>query len=204
MEIQGAGIQGGYFATATTAEAKKAEEAKEAKKAEEAKQQVEAAKKADAFAKSKESASVTYEVPKKLSVDQKRLIEDQRTASFQNMIKDMMGTQARLADKKGNSAVSMATIIGFAGTSDPLKAAASIAPGGEYSVDAVATRIFDMAKSLSGGDSSKISLLRDAVKKGFEAAGAELGGKLPSISTETYNEVMKRFDDWENEGTSKA
>ena len=59
----------------------------------------------------------------------------------------------------------------------------------------------DMAKALSGGDPSKIETLRKAVEKGFKAAGVELGGKLPSISQQTYTEVMKRFDDWANESS---
>ncbi|MDF2948837.1 MAG: uncharacterized protein K0R07_858, partial [Sedimentibacter sp.] len=72
---------------------------------------------------------------------------------------------------------------------------------GEYSVDAVATRIMDMAKALSGSDKSKIPLLKDAVKKGFEAAGLELNGGagLPEICNKTYDEIMKRFDEWEKE-----
>ena len=77
------------------------------------------------------------------------------------------------------------------------KAAAAIAPGGEYSVDAVAGRILDMAKALAGGDESKIAELRQAVEKGFEAAGVELGGELPGICQDTYNQVMKGFDEWE-------
>lgn len=84
---------------------------------------------------------------------------------------------------------------------DSEKAAQAIADGGEYSIDAVATRIMDMAKALSGGDKSKLSLLRDAVIKGFEAAGMELNGGagLPEISYKTYDEIMKHFDEWEKE-----
>ncbi len=84
---------------------------------------------------------------------------------------------------------------------DSQKAAAAIAEGGEYSVDAVATRIMDMAKALAGGDKSKISLLRDSVIKGFEAAGLEFNGGagLPEICRQTFDEVMKRFDEWEKE-----
>lgn len=200
MSVQGIGVQNNYY-TAATAEAKKTEEAK---KAEELKQQEEAVKQGDKFVKSQEETSVTYEVPKRLKAEQRQQIDDQRTASFQTMLKDMLGRQAGIANAtENNGAVSMATIMGFAGTSDPTKAAASIAPGGEYSVDAVATRILDMAKSLAGGDESKIATLRKAVEKGFKAAGVELGGKLPSISTDTYNEVMKRFDAWEK-GTDTA
>lgn len=84
------------------------------------------------------------------------------------------------------------------------QAAKSLEPGGEHSVDAVAGRIMDMAKALSGGDPSKIDKLQNAVIKGFKAAGVELGGKLPDISNQTYNEVMKRFDDWKNEANKST
>jgi len=58
----------------------------------------------------------------------------------------------------------------------------------------------DMAKALSNGDDSKIGLLRDAVKNGFDAAGYEFDSKngLPDICNKTYDEIMKRFDEWEN------
>lgn len=82
---------------------------------------------------------------------------------------------------------------------DSMKAAASISEGGEYSVEAVATRILDMAKALSGGDASKIPELRSAVEEGFRAAGMELGGSLPEICQDTYMQVMKSFDEWEKE-----
>ena len=58
-----------------------------------------------------------------------------------------------------------------------------------------------MAMALSGGDESKIALLRNAVEKGFEAAGGLMGSNKPSITQDTYNEVSKRFDYWEEHGT---
>ena len=70
-----------------------------------------------------------------------------------------------------------------------------IAPGGEWSPEVVAGNILDMAKALSGGDASKINLLKDAVKKGFAEAEKAWGGKLPSITDETYDLVMKGFDE---------
>ncbi len=81
------------------------------------------------------------------------------------------------------------------------KAAESIADGGEFSVDAVATRIMDMAMALSNGDKTKIGLLKDAVIQGFKKAGLEFndGKGLPEICNKTYDEVMKRFEKWENE-----
>lgn len=74
----------------------------------------------------------------------------------------------------------------------------------EWGVDAVAGRILDFAKSLAGGDPSKIDMLRDAVKKGFEAAGAAWGDELPGISKRTYEKVMQGFDDWEREFETAA
>ena len=142
------------------------------------------------------SKPVTY--GKKLSAAQLQSAETQRMESFQQMLKSMIVKQG----EKSNL-----TLFGMdlnVTPADSQRAAAAIAEGGEYSVDAVATRILDMAKALSGGDMSKLSELRSAVEKGFKAAGMEMGGKLPSICNDTYNEVMKRFDEWEKEGKAGA
>ncbi len=72
-----------------------------------------------------------------------------------------------------------------------------IAEGGYYSVEKTAERILGFAKAISGGDPSKIPALKKAVEKGFEAAEKAWGGKLPQISQDTYDTVMKGFDEWE-------
>ena len=79
------------------------------------------------------------------------------------------------------------------------KAKESIADGGEYSVDSVATNIINMAKALSGGDSSKITELKEGFLKGFKEAEKAWGGELPDICKKTYDEVLSRFDEWENQ-----
>lgn len=131
------------------------------------------------------------------SIEINKLIEDN-----EKRINDFKETIRKMIVKQGET--SNLTLFGQklnVTVEDSQKAAAAIAEGGEYSVDAVATRIMDMAKALSNGDKSKIPLLRDAVKKGFEAAGLEFndGAGLPDISNQTYDEIMKRFDEWENE-----
>ena len=83
-------------------------------------------------------------------------------------------------------------------------AAKAIAPGGAWSVDAVATRVFDLASAIAGDDPEKLSQMRAAVEKGFEQAGMTWKdstgqSKLPDISTQTYNEIMSRFDNRANE-----
>lgn len=126
-----------------------------------------------------------------------KLIEDN-----ERRINDFKESIRKMITKQGET--SNLTLFGknlTVSVEDSQKAAQSIAPGGEFSVDAVATRIMDMAFALSGGDKSKISLLRNAVAKGFEAAGLEFnnGSGLPEICNQTYDEVMKRFDEWEKE-----
>ncbi len=56
----------------------------------------------------------------------------------------------------------------------------------------------NMAKALSGGDTSKIGELKEGFLKGFKEAEKAWGGELPDISKKTYDEVLKRFDEWEN------
>ena len=126
----------------------------------------------------------------KLVVDNEKRISD-----FKELIRKMVAKQG----EKSNL-----TLMGQklnVSVEDSQKAQTAIAEGGEYSVDAVAGRIMDMAKALCGGDKSKIPVLRKAVQEGFKSAGLEFndGAGLPDICNKTYDEIMKRFDDWEKE-----
>ena len=85
-----------------------------------------------------------------------------------------------------------------------LAAQKEIEEGGYYSVENTAARILDFAVALSGGDPSKISLLKDAVEKGMKMAEDSWGDKLPEISYQTFDAVMKGFDEWEAAGSASA
>ena len=92
---------------------------------------------------------------------------------------------------------------------NPEDAAKAIAPGGAWSVDAVSTRVFDLASAIAGNDPEKLSQMRAAVEEGFKQAGMawnKMTGQdnMPEISKQTYNEIMSRFDNRANElnGTS--
>ena len=152
----------------------------------------------DSFVKSVNVTSVTYSAPKKLTAKQIEEIKNQHTESMKNMVAQMLGKQAKIADKASGQ-FDIFEILGADAT--PETAAAAIAEDGEWGVDAVATRLVDMAISLSGGDSSKAAMLREAVEKGFEAAGLEIGSELPQICKDTFDETMKRFDYWEQNGS---
>ena len=188
MNIGNVGLSGARY-TAAMATAAQAEEAVSNQQENAA---AESTVNRDTFERTQPEQSVTYSKNKlnKAQADQLMAAEENRTQSFMNMLKSMIVKQGQQSNL---------TLFGmdlFVTPEQSAKAAASIAEGGEYSVDAVAGRIMDMAKALSGGDASKIEELREAVEKGFKAAGVELGGKLPSISQQTHTEVMKRFDEW--------
>lgn len=156
--------------------------------------EVEAKKNQDAYVSSDSNKKVddlTYKNPKKLSAEELKTISDQRMASFKNMLSTMLGKQVTTLNKSLFEGISITK-------EEQEAAAAAIAPGGMWSPEVVAGNILDMAKALSGGDPSKISVLKDAVNKGFAEAEKEWGGKLPSITDETYDLVMKGFDKWEN------
>lgn len=76
----------------------------------------------------------------------------------------------------------------------------AISEGGYFSVEETANRLLEFAKALAGDDPEQAEKMRSAVQKGFKEAEKVWGGKLPEISSKTYDAVMKKFDDWANEG----
>jgi hypothetical protein len=80
------------------------------------------------------------------------------------------------------------------------KAKAAIADDGEFGVEQVASRILDFAKAAIGDDPAKLDAVRAAVQDGFDQAAKIMGGALPDISQKTYEAIMARFDQWQNEG----
>lgn len=75
----------------------------------------------------------------------------------------------------------------------------AISDDGEFGVKAVSDRLVDFAISVSGGDKTKFSELKTAIKNGFAAARETLGGYLPDICLDTYNETMRKLEAWANE-----
>lgn len=141
---------------------------------------------------------------KGLSADELKAIQEQQMASFNNMLASMLKSQGgfqNIATGKNlqitKDLFSQLNIT----PADSAKAAQAISEDGEWGVNAVATRIMDMAVALSGGNTEKLSVLRDAVEKGFAAAEKQWGGKLPSITQDTHKEIDNRFDYWEKYGT---
>lgn len=72
----------------------------------------------------------------------------------------------------------------------------AISEDGEWGVKAVSDRLVAFAKAIFGNDKSKLAELKDAIAQGFKEAEKAFGGKLPDISYETYNETMRKLDEW--------
>ncbi len=155
--------------------------------------------KTDTFTKSEPQENITYEPPKKLTAEQVDALKRQVEESMQNLAKQMLGQQYKIA-KTANGKVDFAALAKDLGIgTTPEAAAEAISENGNWGVNAVSTRIIDMAVNLSGGDMSKISMLREAVQKGFAQVGKL--EDLPGVCQQTYDEVMKRFDYLEQNGT---
>lgn len=87
-------------------------------------------------------------------------------------------------------------------TEDVEAATQAVSEDGEFGVKAVSDRLVDFAISISGGDKSKLSELISAIDEGFAAAKQALGGELPEISQKTYDETMRKLNEWANETDS--
>lgn len=159
------------------------------------------AAKTDTYEKSRETNTEKYTEPKRLTAEQLKKLQEQQTASFTKMLSSMLNNQADKA-KLAYNGLSADLFKNITVTEEQrLEAEKAISEDGEWGVNAVATRIMDMASALSGGDSSKVSVLREAVEKGFKQAGVQWGASLPSITDKTHDEINKRFDYWEENGS---
>ncbi len=154
----------------------------------------------DTFEKTQKTDSEAG-VQKRLTADQLKEIQNQQTASFQKMLSSMLTSQAKKS-KLATNGISADLFSDLTITPEQkLAAEQAISEDGEWGVNAVATRIVDMAMSLTGGDSSKVAEMRAAVEKGFQQATGQWGTSLPSICNDTHDEINRRFDYWEKNGT---
>lgn len=80
----------------------------------------------------------------------------------------------------------------------------AISEGGYWSVEKTSDRIIEFAKALTGGNPDMIDKMRHAFEKGFKEATKAWGRDLPDISKNTYDAVMKKFDNWSNEAKKSS
>ena len=66
----------------------------------------------------------------------------------------------------------------------------------DFSIKAVSDRIVDFAIAVSGYDNKKLEEIKTGIDKGFAEAGEAFGGELPNICNQTYDEIMRKLDEW--------
>ena len=89
---------------------------------------------------------------------------------------------------------------------DRAQAQELISEDGFFGVKQTTARIMDFAKALVGENASEhdIENMRAAVQKGFDEVAKMFGGfdKLPQVSKDTYDAIMKAFDEWLGAGAA--
>lgn len=161
--------------------------------------------------KNTEDTGVVYEPSKKAeSTDTSKVNDYQnvikqmkgelssKNQQLQNLVDQLLSKQAKkyttLKDlftdiKDGKVDVDPATIA---------QAQKDVADDGYWGVDKTSDRLVDMAKALSGGDSSKADTLIAAIKKGFDQAADAWGGELPEICQKTIDAAVQKLNDWKS------
>ncbi|MBE5883817.1 MAG: hypothetical protein E7291_05325 [Lachnospiraceae bacterium] len=140
------------------------------------------------------SAKKTY-TPDINLINKLKADADARTQQLRSLVQQLMSKQATTY---GNATDIWSFLRSGDYTVDPAtkaQAQADIAEDGYWGVNQTSDRIIQFATALTGGDPDKIEEMREAFKKGYAQAEETWGGKLPEISQQTYDAVMKKFDE---------
>ncbi len=138
----------------------------------------------------------TYKVDRQ-RLNQIKLDFAKNTDSFKEMVRAMIEKQGFKANQVLKAIKDGEEPIIEIDDETRAKAKEAIYEEGYWGVKQTSERLLDFAKTISGGDPSKIDLLKNAFKEGFEAAKEAFGGELPEISQQTYDRVMEGFEAWE-------
>ena len=155
---------------------------------------------------------VQSEEAKGLTNDEIQALKDNQTANEQTFLNIMIQAMTDNNNKLQGWLDNGTGILNFGGVqidaarfglpevaTNPEDAKKAVSEGGDWSVDAVSTRIFDLATAIAGNDPEKLQEMRSAVEEGFKQAGqvwesATGSSSMPDITKQTYDELMNRFD----------
>ena len=168
--------------------------------------EVEVKKEAAAVYEKSEENSSTSKVSSK-ETDRTKIIQQLkaddalRQQQLLDIVHKMMGKQAKTYDI-ANSENDEDSIWKFLAKGDftvdaatKAQAQEDISENGYWGVKQTSERILDFAKALAGDDPEKLEKMRSAFEKGYKQAEKTWGGELPDISKQTFDAVMKGFDE---------
>lgn len=147
----------------------------------------------------------TY-TPNTALVNKLKADADAQTAQLRDLVQKLISGQGNAIGMASEDDVWSFLASGNYTVSEAAKIQAQqdISEDGYWGVKQTSERILDFAKALTGGDPSKIEDMRKAFKTGFEQATGAWGKELPDISHQTYDAVMKGFDNWAEEANKNA
>ncbi len=155
--------------------------------------------------KSDDTAAVYESSVSKMSKTDREALVTKLKADSQSRIDQMQSLVTKMFQKQGatiGNADDMWKMLASGNfTADPAtinQAKEDISEDGYWGVKQTSDRIFDFAMALSGGDEDTMKKMQDAFEKGFSQATKAWGQSLPDISSQTYDAVTKKFDDYFN------
>jgi len=140
-------------------------------------------------------ASVTYtkesgQKPDITTIEALKQEAEKATENLRTLVEKLILQQSRRSGvTNGGSALSI-------DEKTVQQAKEAIAEDGDFGVKAVSDRIVSFAIAVSGGDTAKLDELKAAINQGFSQATKSFGGELPDICNQTYNEIMRKLDEW--------
>lgn len=137
------------------------------------------------------------------TIDQIKSQSDVQLESFRELVRKLLLKQSGTAQEAGLAQSPENPMVDIDAET---RAAAQelVSEDGYFGVKKTSERLLSFAKAVAGDDPDKIEKMRKAVEKGFKEAEKLWGGELPEISKQTYDAVMKGFDEWSASATSVA
>ena len=142
------------------------------------------------------SDSSSHSVKNPALIEQLKADSDNRVAQMKSLVQKMFEKQGISIGTTDDMWKALASGNFTADPDTIAQAKKDISEDGYWGVSQTSDRIFSFATALAGGDESQMEKMKEAVKKGFSEATKSWGKDLPSISNDTYDSVMKKFDDW--------
>lgn len=119
-----------------------------------------------------------------------------RTSQLQSLVEKMISKQGQTLGT-ADSMWSFLAKGNFTADADTIaQAQKDVAADGYWGAEQTSDRILSFAKALSGDDPDKAEELLNAFKKGYKEATKTWGSELPSLCSDTYDLVEKKFNDW--------
>lgn len=147
------------------------------------------------YERSTETTATKKYTPDTALIQKLKADAEARTAQLKSIVEQLMSKQTNAYGQANDIWKFLASGDYEVDPATKAQAQADIAEDGYWGVEATSSRIVDFATALTGGDPDKIEEMREAFKKGYAMAEKKWGGELPEISKQTYDAVMKKFDE---------